>query len=160
MHTPFVIIRARALALALAGIAAMAYVAAVAEPIRPVTFVPAANVAAAFAKGMPLVETDRYKIHASRREAPGLAEVHVSDTDIIYVLEGTATIVTGGTIADGKTIAAGEIRGAAIRGGTEQQLSKGDVFVVPNNVPHRFTQVSAPFLYYVVKATDAGGGVR
>ena len=158
MHTPIVITRARALALALVGIAAKANVAVAAEPIDPVTLVPAAKVEAAFATGMPLIETNHYKIHASRREAPGMAEVHVTDTDIIYVLEGSATIVTGGTIDDGKTIAAGEIRGAAIRGGVERVLSKGDVLVVPSNVPHWFTKVSKPFLYYVVKATD--GGVR
>ncbi len=160
MHTPVVIVRARALAFALAAIAGMAYVAVVAEPIRPVTFVPAAKVEAAFVKGMPLVETDLYKIHASRRDAPGMAEVHVKDTDIIYVLEGTATIVTGGRVVDGKTTAPGELRGAAIQGGSEQQLARGDVFIVPNNVPHRFTQVSNPFLYYVVKASDAGAGAR
>lgn len=157
MHTPVVIVRARALAFALAGITGMAYVAAVAGPIDAVTFVPAARVDAAFAKGLPLVETDRYKIHASRREAPGMAEVHLQDTDIIYVLEGTATIVTGGTVVAGKTTAAGEVRGASIRGGTEQRLAKGDLFIVPNNVPHWFTSVSTPFLYYVVKTSDAGG---
>lgn len=157
MNTPVIIVRARALALALCGIAVLAYVAAIAEPLRPVTFLAAAEVEAAFAKGRPLVETDRYKIHASRRDAPGMAEVHVHDTDIIYVLEGTATIVTGGTVVGGKTVAAGEVRGAALRGGTEQRLAKGDVFVVPNNVPHWFTRVSTPFLYYVVKATDSAG---
>ena len=54
------------------------------------------RVAAAFAKGIPLIETDDYKIHASRREAPGVAEVHTRDTDIAYVIQGSATLVTGG----------------------------------------------------------------
>jgi len=122
------------------------------------TYLAAAQVSAAFAKGMPLVETNGYKIHASRREAPGMAEVHVRDTDIIYVLDGTATVVTGGDVIGGKALAesADEIRGASIRGGTVQRLAKGDVFIVPNGVPHQFTEVQAPFLYYVVKATDGG----
>ena len=156
MHTPIVIVRARALALTLAAVVALMCVAAFAEATRAVTFVPAADVAAAFAQGTPLLETDRYKVHASRREAPGKAEVHVKDTDIIYVLDGTATIVTGGAIVEGTTIAADEIRGSSIRRGTEQRLAKGDVLIVPNGVPHWFTQVSHPFLYYVVKTTDAG----
>jgi mannose-6-phosphate isomerase-like protein (cupin superfamily) len=82
--------------------------------------------------------------------------VHLRDTDIIYVLEGTATVVTGGDIVDGKPLPEGadEVRGAAIRGGVSQRLAKGDVFIVPNGVPHQFTEVQAPFLYYVVKATD------
>jgi mannose-6-phosphate isomerase-like protein (cupin superfamily) len=124
------------------------------------TFIPAARVTTAFVKGEPLVENAMYKVHASRREGPGIAEVHVRDTDIIYVLEGTATIVTGGQVVDEKTTAADEIRGRAITGGTERRLAKGDVFIVPNGVPHWFSQVQAPFLYYVVKTTSATGGTR
>jgi len=122
-----------------------------------VTFIPAARVTTAFAKGEPLVENGLYKVHASRREGPGMAEVHVRDTDIVYVLEGGATIVTGGQVVDGKTTATDEIRGRSIIGGTERRLAKGDLFIVPNGVPHWFSEVQAPFLYYVVKTTAAGG---
>ena len=125
-----------------------------------VTFIPAARVTTAFAKGEPLVENGLYKVHASRREAPGMAEVHARDTDIIYVLEGSATIVTGGQVVDGKTTATDEIRGRSIAGGTARRLAKGDLFIVPNGVPHWFTEVQAPFLYYVVKTTSDGGGAR
>jgi mannose-6-phosphate isomerase-like protein (cupin superfamily) len=127
-----------------------------------VTLIPAAQVADAFEKGRPLVETDLYKVHASRREGPGMAEVHVRDTDIIYVIEGSATIVTGGQLIDGHVTAANEIRGRAVTGGTQQRLTKGDVFIVPNGVPHWFTTVGAPLTYYVVKTTspDADGGSR
>ena len=89
-----------------------------------------------------------------------MAEVHVRDTDIIYVLEGSATIVTGGQVVDGKTTATDEIRGRSIAGGTARRLAKGDLFIVPNGVPHWFTEVQAPFLYYVVKTTSDGGGPR
>ena len=130
------------------------------EPDKQVTYIPSARVAAAFSKGEPLLETGSYKVHASRREAPGRAEVHLRDTDIIYVLEGTATIVTGGSVVDGRTTALDEIRGSSIEGGLEQRLVTGDVFIVPNGVPHRFTRVRAPFRYYVVKATSFEGGRR
>jgi mannose-6-phosphate isomerase-like protein (cupin superfamily) len=125
-----------------------------------VTLIPAARVTDAFAKGQPLVETGLYKVHASRREAAGMAEVHVRDTDIIYVVEGSATIVTGGEVVDGKPIATDEIRGRSIANGVAQRLTKGDVLIVPNGVPHWFTSVEAPFLYYVVKATGTAGGTR
>jgi glc operon protein GlcG len=127
---------------------------------KQVTYLPAARVTSAFVKGEPLLENDSYKVHASFRDAAGKAEVHERDTDIIYILEGAATIVTGGTVVDGATTAANEIRGSGIRGGDERQLVKGDVFIVPNGVPHWFTSVRAPFRYYVVKATSADGGVR
>jgi hypothetical protein len=54
------------------------------------------KVDAAFAKGMSLFETNSFKVHASRRETPGIAEIHTRDTDIVYVLEGAAMLVTGG----------------------------------------------------------------
>ena len=92
-----------------------------------------------------------YMVHASRREGPGMVEVHTKDADIIYVLSGSATIVSGGTMVDGKPIAADEIRGREITGGETRQLVPGDVMIIPNGVPHWFKVVKAPFLYYVVK---------
>ena len=111
------------------------------------------KVDAAFAKGMPLLETNSFKIHASRRETPGLAEIHTRDTDIVYVLEGSATLVTGGKALGTKTIAPDEIRGNAIEGGEARRILKGDVIVIPNGVPHWFKEVEGPLLYYVVKVT-------
>ena len=113
-----------------------------------------ARVYAAFAKGMPLLETNNFKIHASRREIPGLAEVHTRDTYIVYVLEGAATLVTGGKALQAKTIAPDEIRGQSIEGGEVRHIVKGDVVVIPNGVPHWFKTVHGPLLYYVVKVTN------
>ncbi|MBI2682209.1 MAG: heme-binding protein [Acidobacteriales bacterium] len=118
-----------------------------------VTYLESAKVSEAFAKGMPLLEPagEHYKIHASRRDGPGMAEIHELDADLIYVLSGEATVVTGGRALDTKTIAPHEIRGAAIEGGETHKLVKGDVMVIPRNTPHWFKDVKAPFLYYVVK---------
>jgi glc operon protein GlcG len=109
------------------------------------------EVSAAFAKGKPLIEATDYKIHASRRDGPGIAEIHTRDTDIAYVLEGSATLVTGGAAVGVKSIGPEELRGSAIEGGETRQLVAGDVVVIPNGVPHWFKEVTAPFIYYVVK---------
>jgi uncharacterized protein GlcG (DUF336 family)/mannose-6-phosphate isomerase-like protein (cupin superfamily) len=106
------------------------------------TFIEAKQVAAAFAKGQPLLETAGYKVHASRRVEPGQAEIHTLDTDVIYVVDGSATLVTGGKAIDTKEIAANEIRGTKIEGGQEHQITKGEVIIIPNGVPHQFTAVS------------------
>jgi uncharacterized cupin superfamily protein len=116
-----------------------------------VTFIPAAQVASAFTKGAVLVNHGTYQVHASRREAPGQVEVHVKDTDIIYMLEGATTFVTGGRIVGGMTTAPDEIRGASVDGGETRTLVKGDVVIVPAGTPHWFKDVSGPVLYYVVK---------
>lgn len=144
---------ARSLVL-LGFIAVLPYLALAAAPNAEVTELDAAQVAAAFAKGAPLLENDRYKVHASRRDAPGQAEVHARDTDIIYVLEGTAGFVTGGRIVGGAEVATDEIRGASIEGGTRRELAPGEVVVVPSGTPHWFESVPGPFVYYVVKVTD------
>lgn len=122
----------------------------------PVTHLGMVQVAAAFAKGAPLVEVGAYKVHASRRDAAGQAEIHTKDTDIIHVLEGRATFVTGGNVVDGKTTAPEEIRGSSIEGGEKRRLGKGDVIIVPRGTPHWFREVEAPFVYYVVKVREEG----
>ena len=122
------------------------------------TFLPSAGVTAAFAKGAPLLENGSYKIHASRRDKDGQSEIHTRDTDIVYVLEGRATLTTGGTIVKPMTTGAEEQRGETIRGGVSRTVNRGDVVVVPAGVPHQFTGVSGPFLYYVVKVTDVRSG--
>lgn len=120
-----------------------------------VTYLGAEQVRAAFAKGVPMVEVRDYKIHASRREGPGMAEIHTRDTDIAYVLQGTATLVTGGRAVGVKATGPEELRGTTIVGGATLELKVGDVVVIPNGTPHWFRTVSAPFLYYVVKVRQA-----
>ena len=127
---------------------------------HPVTYISGDQTRAAFENGKPLLENALYKVHASRREAPGQAEVHVRDTDIIYVLDGAATIVTGGTAVRTNSVAQDELRGSSIEGGKTTHLAKGDVLVVPNGTAHQFTDVTAPFLYYVVKVTSASSATE
>jgi glc operon protein GlcG len=119
-----------------------------------VTYFDSKRVAAAFVKGSVLVDGSQgrnYMVHASHRDQAGKAEVHTLDADIIYVLKGSATFVTGGTVVDGKNIEPTEIRGASIAGGETRQLAKGDVIIVPRNTPHWFKEIQGPFDYYVVK---------
>ena len=120
-----------------------------------VTHFTAAQVKKAFEKGMPLIEIANYKVHASHRGGPGIVEVHERDTDIIYMLDGSATLVTGGSVVEGKIIEPEEIRGKHIDGGEARRLAKGDVIVVPHGTPHWFKEVSGPINYYVVKVRAA-----
>jgi glc operon protein GlcG len=107
-----------------------------------------------FWTGGSLLVNERYKVQAGRRIIPGSVEIHTNDTDVFYILEGSATFVTGGMAVDQKTVGPGEIRAKSITGGTERQLAKGDIIVIPHGIPHQFTQVSGPFLYFVVKVTQ------
>lgn len=138
--------------IAMAGAAALPR--AIARVPAPVSYWKSEDVAAAFARGSVLFGDEggrNYMVHASHREGPGMAEVHELDADIIYVLDGSATFVTGGTVVDGKETAANEIRGTAIAGGESRRITRGDVLIVPNGTPHWFQEVSGPLNYYVVK---------
>lgn len=119
-----------------------------------VSFFSKTEVDEGFSKGAVLFDGSggrNYMVHTSRREGPGMVEVHTKDTDILYVLKGSATVVTGGSMVEGKPIAADEIRGREITGGESRKLVPGDAMIIPNGVPHWFREVQAPFLYYVVK---------
>lgn len=124
------------------------------KKMTAVKFIDAKMVADGFAKGAVLDDGsngENYMVHASRREKAGMSEIHELDTDIIYVLDGTATFVTGGKSVDSKMTAANEFRGSMIDGGETRQLKKGDVVIVPKGTPHWFKKVDGTFLYYVVK---------
>jgi uncharacterized protein GlcG (DUF336 family)/mannose-6-phosphate isomerase-like protein (cupin superfamily) len=114
------------------------------------------DVKRAFDRGDSLLSTSEYAVVASRRDFPGQAEVHLLDTDIFYVLAGSATLVTGGTVVDPKNIAPQEIRGTRIEGGSERHLSKGEVVVITRGVPHWFRSVQSPLEYFTVKSTAQG----
>jgi len=132
----------------LAQIAASALMATAPAAVR---LIDKDRVAAAFVKGEPLIETPDYKVHASHRDGAGKSEVHLADTDILYMLAGSATVVTGGAMVDPVTVEPGEIRGASIKGGERRRLVPGDVMVVPKGVPHWFQSVSGSIDYYAVK---------
>ncbi len=152
-----------ALAIAIGVAAAMkapAARAADAPPVAvsaPVHYWRAENVAKSFASGAVLFDDHtNYMIHTSRRTTPGMAEVHTRDTDLIHVLEGSATFVTGGRAIDLKNTAPDEWRGASIEGGETRVLAPGDVIIVPAGVPHWFKDVRGPVLYYTVKVRNGG----
>jgi|HubBroStandDraft_5_1064220.scaffolds.fasta_scaffold18220_2 mannose-6-phosphate isomerase-like protein (cupin superfamily) len=116
-----------------------------------VTFIDHDKMAAAFAKGGRLVMGSDFQVSGSHRDAPGGAEVHEKGTDVLYLVEGEATLVTGGTIVNAKPIAPGEIRGTEIHDGREQHLVKGDLVVIPAGVPHWFKDVTKSTSYLTVK---------
>lgn len=122
------------------------------ECSESVAYFDGARVASAFARGEVLFEAGRnYMVHASRREQAGEAEVHARDTDIIHVLGGTATVVTGGKVVEPRATADDEVRGKEISGGEARRITAGDVIIIPAGTPHWFKEVQGPVTYYVVK---------
>ena len=91
----------------------------------------------------------------SVRNKTGSSELHEHYADIFFVVDGEATLTSGGTMVEAKTTGPGEIRGSTVSGGVEQKLGKGDVVHIPPNTPH---QILIPkgktFTYFVVKVKE------
>jgi mannose-6-phosphate isomerase-like protein (cupin superfamily) len=109
------------------------------------------RVAAALAKGGPLVTRPDLLVQGSHRESAGQVEVHDKETDVLYILDGEATFVYGGQMIGGKVSRPGQWLGSDITGGQTRRIGKGDVFVVPAGIPHWFKEVPKSVSYFVVK---------
>jgi glc operon protein GlcG len=131
--------------------AVAAAVAAVGNGGGKALYFPDREVEERFRTGGLLLDAQGYKVDAGRREAPGEVEWHERVVDVMRVVGGTATVVTGGAMVDERQVAPGERRAARIEGGVNHRLAAGDVLAVPAGVPHQFVEVSDPFLYFVVK---------
>lgn len=108
--------------------------------------------------GVGTVTLEKYSNHLTMltvRVKPGGAEMHANTSDFFVVVEGEATVVTGGTIANSKLVGPGETRGSKVVGGQSRVVHAGDVVHISPNIPHQ--TLVAPgkiFTYYVIKVTE------
>ena len=137
--------------LGFAAVTMVAFVLSGADAPKAATYVGHDKVATALQKGGPLVNAPDLLVSGSHRDKAGQVEVHDKETDVIYMVEGEATFVTGGTGVDMKSNRPGQWLGSDIKGGETHHLTKGDVIVVPAGVPHWFKEVPNSVSYYVVK---------
>lgn len=87
------------------------------------------------------------------QEFPGGANLHpVNTTEIYYMLEGIATLVTGGRLIDETPAPTGtSLRGSGIRGGVTRQVTKGDVIIIPGHTPHWFSELATDIEYLIFR---------
>lgn len=77
-----------------------------------------------------------YRANLEYRSLKGAASIHDTENEMMYVIDGSGTITTGGTIPDVKRLNPANQTGTDITGGTTQALGKGDFLIVPAGVPH------------------------
>ena len=97
-----------------------------------------------------LKEYPQHAIHLLVRSRNGGAELHEAFRRSLLVIDGHAALVTGGTIADWKIIAPGEIRGSSVEGGARQELRAGDLAHVPAGLPHQMVVAGDKFVTCLV----------
>ena len=87
--------------------------------------------------GTTLASTGNLALKLSVRTSSGGAEVHAHYDDLMIVEQGSATLITGGTVVAGTTSADGETHGSGIDGGVRRTIAVGDVVIVPAGLPHQ-----------------------
>jgi mannose-6-phosphate isomerase-like protein (cupin superfamily) len=122
------------------------------------TFSSAADVAALAAKAradrkenQPLVieqilRLAPYTANLEYRASVGTASVHETDAEFFYVIDGAATMVTGGKLTEEKRTNPANLTGSGIEGGVSKNVAKGDFIVVPEGTAHWFSAISSPLV--------------
>jgi mannose-6-phosphate isomerase-like protein (cupin superfamily) len=82
-------------------------------------------------------------------------------TEVYYIVEGTGTFVTGGTLMKPqkredssdtvKQLSGPGFAGSGIQGGVSRRVSKGDMIIIPARTPHGFTDVQETVTYTIVR---------
>ncbi|MBX7201043.1 MAG: hypothetical protein K1X51_16860 [Rhodospirillaceae bacterium] len=86
---------------------------------------------------VPMASVAPYNVNLEYRPGTSPAAVHEKDAEVMYVLEGSGNIVTGGKLVDEKRTNAANLNGASIADGKSQAVTKGDLLIVPENTPHQ-----------------------
>jgi mannose-6-phosphate isomerase-like protein (cupin superfamily) len=94
-----------------------------------------------------VANTDQYRINIVRRGKGAGAIAHAGNTEVHYIVDGSATFVTGGSIVRPASVGAV----AEIRGGESRRVAKGDVVVIPENSPHWYKDVDGSITYLEVR---------
>jgi mannose-6-phosphate isomerase-like protein (cupin superfamily) len=123
-----------------------AEVAARYDPTKA-TYLSVADVAAAIAK-LPNPETRgtsifleharQYRVGLDRQRVMSNAAVHEQEAEFWYIVDGSATVTTGGKLVDAKPNGDRTNWSAkALQGGTAHKVSKGDFLMIPEGVAHQ-----------------------
>ena len=82
------------------------------------------------------------------KEFLGGANLHeVNTTEIYYMVEGVATLVTGGTMTDSNDLTPGR----GIEGGVSRRVTKGDVIIIPGHTAHWFSELETDIEYLIIR---------
>jgi mannose-6-phosphate isomerase-like protein (cupin superfamily) len=104
-----------------------------------------------------------HRAKTAGKDAPGGIE-HSQITEIYHVIEGNATLVTGGTMEnlmevppDSPTVTVlngPSTRGGSIQNGVSRKIGPGDVVIIPPNTPHWFSEITSDQIVYLVVRVD------
>ena len=83
-----------------------------------------------------------YNAGLEYRASVGPAAVHEKEAEMFYVIDGSATMMTGGKLTAETRTNADNLSGTGITGGESRNIAKGDFIIVPQGTPHWFSQIN------------------
>jgi mannose-6-phosphate isomerase-like protein (cupin superfamily) len=91
-----------------------------------------------------------------RTKAETSALIHDDVTEIYEIVEGSGTLVTGGSLEDPKEsdltrLNAGMSHTGVHKGGESRKVKAKDVIIVPAGTAHRFSELDGPIVYLVYR---------
>jgi mannose-6-phosphate isomerase-like protein (cupin superfamily) len=149
------------------AVAALSTVAALAQ--APKTFASASDVDALIAKakadhkdGQALIaqrilQLAPYNVNLEYRMSVGPASIHEKEAELFFVIDGAATLVTGGKLTEEKRTNAENLSGAGIEGGESRHIAKGDYIIVPENTAHWFGKIDSTLILMSVHVPRSAG---
>jgi mannose-6-phosphate isomerase-like protein (cupin superfamily) len=134
----------------------------------PATFITAAEAEAVLKEQIPKNVVDQpiklsevrggkasvASLHRAKPETSAL--IHNDVTETYYIVKGSGTIVTGGTLGDAKPtdltrVNAGMSQTGTRQGGTPRRVGPGDIIIIPAGTPHSFSELDGPISYLVFR---------
>jgi mannose-6-phosphate isomerase-like protein (cupin superfamily) len=88
-----------------------------------------------------LIQLAPYNVSLEYRASVGNAAVHETEAELFYVVDGSATLVTGGKLTGETRTNAENLSGNGIEGGQSRKVAKGDFVIVPEKTPHWFSAI-------------------
>ena len=128
------------------------------SPTTSATYKTEAQLLAALAAGATtpdmltsaVANDDHHRINIVRRTKAAGAIAHPGFAELHHIIEGSGTLVTGGTIVP----PAGGRGGATIQNGETRHVTKGDVILVPSGMPHWYKDLDGTLTYLEVRFAE------
>jgi len=99
----------------------------------------------------PVENADHYRINVVRRTTAQGAIAHPDGTEVHHIVDGSGTLVTGGSIVRSTAAGGRGSAGATIDGGVSRHVAKGDVILIPAGTPHWYKDLDGSITYLEVR---------
>ena len=108
----------------------------------------------------PILQLAPYNVSLEYRAAVANAAVHEKEAELFYVIDGAATMITGGKLTKETRTNAENLSGSGIEGGVTRRVAKGDFIMVPENTPHWFSAIDGTITLMSLHLPHTGSVAR